>query len=166
MHIQTQRLTLRPLSLDDRQWILTLNRDPLWLKYIGCKNIFTLDDACDYIVQTHAQQQEWGYGLQAIECNKTHQPLGVCGLFNRFAFRYPDLGFALLPEGRGAGICKEACEGVIKWATEQGYEFLTAMTHPENSASQHVLERLGFKPRGYYYDKAFPGQTLFWLNLT
>lgn len=165
MNIQTTRLQLRPLDFNDSGWVLALNRDPMWLKYIGCKGILTLDDARDYIAQTHAQQQEWGYGLLAIECKKTQQPLGVCGLFNRFAFSCPDLGFALLPEGRGKGVCLEACSGVVGWAKRQGFEFLTAMTHPENKASQHVLQRLGFNRRGHYYDKAFPGQTLFWLNL-
>ena len=86
MNIVTPRLRLRPLSLDDKHWILTLNRDPLWLKFIGCKSIFTLQDACDYIARTNAQRDEWGYGLCAVECQSTGNPLGVCGLFNRFSF--------------------------------------------------------------------------------
>ena len=164
MNIVTPRLRLRPLSLDDKHWILTLTRDPLWLKFIGCKSIFTLQDACDYIARTNAQRDEWGYGLCAVECQSTGNPLGVCGLFNRFSFRCPDLGFALLPEGRGKGVANEACQGVMAWAKQQGFDFLTAMTHPHNVASQQLLVGLGFHKHGFYADKGFDVQHLYWLK--
>lgn len=158
-------IALRPLTFDDKQWVLALQQDPLWLKYIGSKNVNTLDNACDYIGRTNAQREEWGYGLLAVEATDTKQPLGVCGLFNRFAFECPDLGFAMLPEARGRGICYAACQCVIAWSASEGYRFLTAMTHPENMASQKLLRRLGFKKLGFYFDKTFPKQHLFKLDL-
>lgn len=164
-NLYSERLCLRPLTLADQHWVLALQQDALWLKYIGSKGVNTLQDACDYIENTNAQRQEWGYGLWAVEDKHTAQPLGVCGLFNRFAFQCPDLGFAMLPESRGKGICQEACHAVITWAKAQNYTFLTAMTHPENSASQCVLQRVGFTKQGVFFDKAFSGQTLFWLSL-
>ncbi|GFD67568.1 GNAT family N-acetyltransferase [Alteromonas sp. KUL106] len=161
----TDRITLRPLTFDDQHWILALQQDALWLKYIGSKNVNTLEDACDYIAKTNAQRKEWRYGLLAVELSETGQPLGVCGLFNRFSFECPDLGFAMLPHARRSGLCFEACQCVINWSASQGYRFLTAMTHPENTASQNLLLRLGFKKQGLYFDKAFPGQHLFRLEL-
>ena len=159
------KITLRPLTFDDKHWVLALQQDPLWLRYIGSKNVETVDDACDYIGKTNAQREEWGYGLLAVELTETKQPLGVCGLFNRFAFECPDLGFAMLPEARGKGICYEACQCVIAWSASKGYRFLTAMTHPENMASQKLLQRLGFNKQGFYFDKTFPKQHLFRLEL-
>ena len=163
--LTSDRITLRPLTFDDQHWVLALQQDELWLKYIGSKNVNTLDDACDYIGKTNAQREEWGYGLLAVELNDTKQPLGVCGLFNRFAFECPDLGFAMLPEARGSGLCHEACKKVIAWATAEGYGFLTAMTHSDNKASQKLLHRLGFKKQGLYFDKTFPKQHLFRVEL-
>ena len=161
----TDRITLRPLTFDDQHWVLALQQDALWLKYIGSKNVNSLDDACDYIGKTNAQREEWGYGLLAVEDNDARRPLGVCGLFNRFSFECPDLGFAMLPYARGKGVCLEACERVIAWSALKGYSFLTAMTHPENRASQNLLLRLGFEKQGLYFDKAFPGQHLYRLTL-
>lgn len=163
--LYTERLHLRPLNLADKHWILSLQQDEQWQKFIGSRGVNSIDDACDYIENTNAQRQEWGYGLLAVEDRETGLPQGVCGLFNRFAFSYPDLGFALLPQARGKGLCVEACGAVIDWSRSQGYEFLTAMTHPQNSASQHVLERVGFTRHGIYFDKTFPEQTLYWLSL-
>ncbi len=164
--LTNDRITLRPLTYDDKHWILALQQDALWLKYIGSKNVNNVDDACDYIGKTNAQREEWGYGLLAVELSETKQPLGVCGLFNRFAFECPDLGFAMLPEARRNGVCFEACQCVIAWSASQGYRFLTAMTHPENMASQKLLMRLGFEKQGLYFDKAFPGQHLYRLELS
>jgi len=39
------------------------------------------------------------------------------------------------------------------------------MTHPENMASQKLLQRLGFNKQGFYFDKTFPKQHLFRLEL-
>ncbi|WP_394223693.1 GNAT family N-acetyltransferase [Alteromonas gracilis] len=161
----TQRISLRPLTYDDQHWVLALQQDALWKKFIGSRNVNSLEDACDYISRTNAQREEWGYGLLAVELKETKQPLGVCGLFNRFAFVYPDLGFAMLPEARGKGVCLEACQCVINWSAARGYRFLTAMTHPENVASQNLLSRLGFEKQGLYFDKAFPGQHLYRLEM-
>ncbi len=162
----THRITLRPLTIADQNWVLALQQDALWLKYIGSRNVNNLDDACDYIGKTNAQREEWGYGLLAVELTETKKPLGVCGLFNRFAFAFPDLGFAMLPEARRSGLCLEACQCVIDWSVSQGYRFLTAMTHPENTASQNLLLRLGFKKQGLYFDKGIPGQYLYRLEIT
>ncbi|MCB4437777.1 GNAT family N-acetyltransferase [Alteromonas sp. McT4-15] len=163
--LYSERLRLRLLDFEDKHWILRLQQDDLWLKFIGSRGVNSVDDACDYIERTNAQRAEWGYGLWAVEDKVSHQPIGVCGLFNRFAFSCPDLGFAMLPEARGKGLCREACTRVIQWAHEKGYHFLTAMTHPDNSASQRVLERVGFAKHGAYFDKTFSKQTLYWLDL-
>lgn len=161
----TQRLIMRPLALADKHWVLSLQQDAQWKKFIGSRGVNNVDDACDYIESTNAQRKEWGYGLLALEDKQTGLPLGVCGLFNRFAFTCPDLGFAMLPQARGKGLCVEACNAVIDWSKSQGYSFLTAMTHPDNVASQRVLEKVGFKRHGIYFDKTFPAQTLYWLDL-
>jgi len=51
------KITLRPLTFDDKHWVLALQQDPLWLRYIGSKNVHTVDDACDYIGKTNAQRE-------------------------------------------------------------------------------------------------------------
>ena len=164
--LMTPRNSLRPLTYSDQHWILALQQDALWQKFIGSRNVNSVEDACDYISKTNAQREEWGYGLLAVELNETKQPLGVCGLFNRFSFVCPDLGFAMLPEARGKGVCLEACQCVIDWSALKGYRFLTAMTHPENIPSQNLLSRLGFEKQGLYFDKAFPVQHLYRLEMS
>jgi len=166
MEIRTPRLLLTPLQFDDYEWVLTINQDPLWLQFIGDRGVSNAADAKEYIYRINTQLSEWGYGLLAVKCRKTHQALGLCGLINRYAFTCPDLGFALLPHARGQGIVFEAAHSVIEWArVNRHFPFITAMTHPENARSQHVLEQLGFQKQGTFFDKGLPGQHLYWQPL-
>ena len=47
--IETPRLILRRLTLDDAPFILELVNDPDWLRHIGDKNVRSLDDARAYL---------------------------------------------------------------------------------------------------------------------
>lgn len=166
MHFSTRRLTLCALASDDAPWLLTLNQDPLWLRFIGNRGVHAISDAHQYIARTKAHLDEWNYGLLAVKDAHSNTPLGLCGLINRFLFTCPDLGFALLPEARGRGIAREACNTVIEWARDElKFNYLTAMTHPENLKSQQVLASLMFEKRGKLCVDADGPQSFFRLNL-
>ena len=47
--LETERLILRRLTVDDAPFILELLNDPAWLRFIGDKGVRTLDDARDYL---------------------------------------------------------------------------------------------------------------------
>ena len=47
--LETERLVLRPLTLDDAPFVLELLNDPDWLRFIGDKGVRTLEDARHYI---------------------------------------------------------------------------------------------------------------------
>ena len=50
MLLQTERLTIRHLTLDDAAFILQLLNEPSFLRFIGDRDVRTLDDAGRYIV--------------------------------------------------------------------------------------------------------------------
>lgn len=164
MLLLTERLALTPLTHADKRWVVEMHQDPLWKQFIGNRGVTNVDDAIDYIDRVNAQLAEWGYGLLAVRNRKTNVPYGVCGLINRFTFRCPDLGFALLPSARKQGIAFEASKAVVDWVDmDEKMDFITASTHVENNRSQHLLKQLGFQKRGpYFIDKSSPVQTLFW----
>ncbi|MDO6537266.1 GNAT family N-acetyltransferase [Alteromonas stellipolaris] len=166
MLLLTERLELSPLTQADKLWIVEMHQDSLWKQFIGNRGVASVEDAADYIDRVNAQLNEWGYGVLAIRNKKTNTPYGVCGLINRFIFSCPDLGFALLPIARKQGIALEAAKAVMDWVEmEEEMHFITASTHPENTRSQHLLQKLGFEKRGpYFIDKSTPVQTLFLRN--
>jgi ribosomal-protein-alanine N-acetyltransferase len=57
-----------------------------------------------------------------------------------------ELGFHLRPEYWGQGLAEEAARAVIGWAFETlGVRSLFAGHHPANTASEHLLRKLGFR---------------------
>jgi len=60
-----------------------------------------------------------------------------------------EIGYALVPAARGAGLASEAIGLLVDWAREQrGVHAVTARVDPGNDASRRVLVRLGFEPDG------------------
>jgi hypothetical protein len=48
--LETERLILRHLSLDDSEFVLALLNEPSFLHFIGDKGVRTLEDARQYII--------------------------------------------------------------------------------------------------------------------
>lgn len=69
------------------------------------------------------------------------------GLVDPFGFA--ELGYALLPEGRGRGYATRAVRLAADWVFDElGVGRLQARTSLRNTASERVLERAGFQPEG------------------
>ena len=49
-NIETERLILKPTSSDDAEFIYELLNSPKWLKFIGDRNIKTIEDAASTVV--------------------------------------------------------------------------------------------------------------------
>ena len=49
--IETQRLELNPVQSNDAEFIYALQNSPKWLKYIGDRNINSVDIARNYILE-------------------------------------------------------------------------------------------------------------------
>ncbi|RDV28010.1 N-acetyltransferase [Alteromonas aestuariivivens] len=158
----TERLSIRVPRLEDAEWLLELNNDPLWVQFCGNWGVHSLDDAAEYASNCRKHTEYYGHGLWVVEHKQSAAPVGVCGLLTRGIFIHPDLGYGLLKPYRGQGIAKEAAMGVIDWARHSGkFTHLTAMAHVDNYASQSLLARLGFEREGKIFLKNVFDQYLF-----
>lgn len=60
-----------------------------------------------------------------------------------------EIGYGMNKEYEGRGFMTEAVSAVVRWASEQpGVTSVEAETEPDNAASQRVLEKAGFVPKG------------------
>lgn len=143
----TERLRLRPLSVDDAAFVLELANDPDFLAHIGDKHLRSLADARRYLREGAWVRQEFpGHGMLAVEPRAGGTPLGVCGLLHRPNLELTDVGFAFLAEARGHGFATEAARAVVRHGHEAlGLERVHGIVSPANRASARVLEKLGMK---------------------
>lgn len=144
--LETERLALRELTIEDAAFIFALVNDPAWLRYIGDRGVRTLEDAQRYIMNgPQASYAQHGFGLYLTEQKASGTPLGICGLLKRATLADVDLGFAFLPQFRGRGFAFEAAHATLTYAKDQhGLRRVVAITSPENERSITVLEKLGF----------------------
>jgi RimJ/RimL family protein N-acetyltransferase len=89
-----------------------------------------------------------GRGAAFAICDVGGECLGLATVEKRDAGRV-ELGYWLLPEGRGQGRATRALRLVSRWALSQpDVARLELATSPENTASQRVAERSGFRREG------------------
>ncbi|HPH21351.1 MAG TPA: GNAT family N-acetyltransferase [Haliscomenobacter sp.] len=145
--LQTDRLILRTLTLDDAAFIVELVNSPGWIKYIGYRNINTIEDACNYLnngpLKSYADN---GFGLWAIVLKNEGMPIGMCGLIKRDGLEDADLGYAVLPAYEGQGYVTEAAKAVLHYIFDiLKIKRVLAITNVDNVASIRVLEKIGFQ---------------------
>jgi len=147
---ETDRLTLRWLTVEDAGMILELLNDPDWLRYIGDRGVKTLEDAQGYILTgTVDMYNRLGFGLYLAERKPDGEPMGLCGLVKRDFLEDVDLGFAFLPAFRTQGYAREAAAAVMEYARDTlGLRRLVAITSLDNERSGRLLEKLGFRSEG------------------
>jgi [ribosomal protein S5]-alanine N-acetyltransferase len=144
--LETDRLILRRLTVEDDAFILELVNDPLWLRFIGDRGVRTLEDARHYILKGPvAMYERVGFGLYLVERKSDGSSLGICGLIKRDALDDVDLGFAFLPEFRAQGYAYESAAAVLAYGQSVFHlKRIVAITSPDNDRSIQLLEKLGF----------------------
>lgn len=145
--LETDRLLLGPLTLEDAGFILELVNEPAWLRFIGERGIKTVQAAQNYILAGPMESyQRFGFGLYKVELKADGSPLGICGLIKREALPDVDLGFAFLQKYWGQGYATEAAAAVLTFAQQAlRLQRIVAITNPDNGRSIRVLEHLGLR---------------------
>jgi RimJ/RimL family protein N-acetyltransferase len=145
--IETDRLRVRTLSVDDAEFILRLLNEPSFIQNIGDRGVRTPDDARAYVLKGPiASYEKFGFGLWMVETKSEAVPIGICGLLKRDVLEDVDIGYALLSEFWSQGYALESASAVISYAREKlGLKRVVAVTNADNQSSIRLLEKMGFK---------------------
>ena len=145
--LETDRLVLRHLETDDAAFILELLNEPSFIQNIGDRNVRTLQEAREYIVNGPRKSYERnGFGLYLIVLKETRESIGICGLIRRDGLEDVDIGYALLPTFWSKGYAVEAARAVKDYARDAiGLKRIVAIVDPANESSIRVLEKLELK---------------------
>ena len=139
--IETDRLQLRRIEIDDAPFLFRLMNSPGWLTFIGDRNISGLDAARAYIVKMNKKKHHY-YHL--FEKRDSLKPVGVLTLLKRDGETHHDIGFALLPEFEGQGFALEASKAYLKQIKNLGmHKQILAITLAHNKRSIGLLMKLG-----------------------
>ncbi len=147
--LETDRLFLKPMSIDEADFILELYNSPNFIRFIGDRNIKSIQDAEQYILSKFLPQFErLGYGNFLIQLKSTGQKIGGVGIFEREGLEVQDIGFSFLPEFEGKGYGFEASKKLLEMSFSAfGLKKISAITSQENRASRKLIKKLGFTYR-------------------
>jgi RimJ/RimL family protein N-acetyltransferase len=147
---ETERLILKPTTEEDAEFIFELFNTPKWIKYVGDRNIRTVEDARGYIrTKMLSQRKRLGYSNYSVIRKADKCKIGLCGLFDRDGVDGIDIGFAILPEYEKKGYAFESANKLKNVAfNEFGLKEINAITVKDNLSSQKLLNRLGLKLSG------------------
>ncbi len=165
--LTTERLLLRPFTLDGVGDVLEYTNDPEWARYQV--NIpphpYTRKDA-EALVAMFSDPSNWETGhpglpssgsgaglLQIFAIVFEGKVIGEIALNQRDEDRQnerSELAYSLSRQHWGKGLMTEAARAVVSWAF-QTYSFnrMFATCDPRNVGSYRVLEKLGMKREGW-----------------
>ena len=143
--LETERLHLRRVTLDDAQFMLEIWNDPAFVRNVGDRGVRTVEQAHEAMRSGALKlYADHGYGPYAMVLKSDGRRIGICGLFKRDSLDHPDIGFSVLPDFCGQGYAGEAAFAVLAHARDDlGIPTLTAIVSPGNAPSIGLIEKLG-----------------------
>jgi len=163
LELTTERLSLKPLAPDDLDLCIELFTDPVVTQYA---NGVSSESEIRKDMPNYTKRGGNGcVGIWCISNNTTGEKLGDIALLpipieeddTDFGLVIPgkmpkgdiEIGYFLKPSAWGQGYATEACRRILQFAFEDSpIEYVIATFEEENTASKHVLEKVGFTDHG------------------
>ena len=137
-------MIIKPTLEQDAELIYQLMNTPKFIKHVGDRQLYSVEDAEKYIQDKMLPQlHSLGYSNYSLINKKNGAKIGICGLYDREGLDGIDIGFGILPEYEGLGYAFESSSRIIKAGFEElEIQDIKAITNKENISSQRLLFKL------------------------
>ncbi|MBV8074157.1 MAG: GNAT family N-acetyltransferase [Candidatus Eremiobacteraeota bacterium] len=146
--IDSERLVLRPLSVDDAEALFAMYVDPDVMQYMSGPYTGTLNQLRERLATRIAEHEDDGFGLYATELRETGELIGRCGhlRWTIEGMKEIEVGYLIARAHWGKGYATEAARALLEDGFGRfGVPHLISLIHPENVASQRVAEHNGLQ---------------------
>ena len=142
MYLETERLVINNLNLNDHQFLTDLDSDPVVRKFIDGK-VKTIGETRQYLSENIDGYLRHGFGRYAVRVKESLKPIGICGfLMENYGV---DFGYRFIQSAWGQGIAQEAGNSVVRYGVDQlKLKKIVGIVLPDNIASEKVLISCGF----------------------
>ena len=150
--IETERLLLRPKTLDDLDAMHAVHSDPEVAAWLG--GALDREQTRERLIRHMAHQREHGFSVWAIIERSSGEVVGHGGLQHLDGGPEIEVGWALRSDRWGRGYATEAGRASLAYGFDTlGLDEIVAVTLPQNVRSRRVMEKLGmtYVGRAVYY---------------
>lgn len=150
----TSRLVLRAFTEKDVEPLHQILGERGTLRYFPNPDPPTREKVERLISGQLKHWEEYGYGWWAVEPRSKNGLIGWSGLQFLPETEEVEVGYLLSKAFWGKGLATEAAQVCVQYGFENfPFESIVAIVHPENIASQRVIEKLGmsFIDRSHYF---------------
>lgn len=145
--LETERLILRPHTLDDVEPSYQMNLDEEVSRYTGDRGVQSREEIHRRIKEdVLGDYAKYGFGRFAVMLKSENIFIGFSGLKYLPDLDEVDLGYRLVRDYWGKGYATESAQASLDFGFNQlGLERIIALALPENEASIHIMDKLGFE---------------------
>ncbi len=145
--IETSRLTLRYITIRDREALIPILGDAEVMQYsiIGVHN---RQQIRQFIEQRLLSYLEPGFGLYALVHQQSNELIGYCGFFIQSINQQQEveIGYRLAKKYWGQGLATEAAQAVLKYGQQKfNFQRFVCLIAPQNIRSIRVAKKLGME---------------------
>lgn len=153
--IETQRLILRPVTLDDTQDFFEMDSNPKVHIYLGNKPVTSYEQSEEMVQNILNQYKNFGIGRLAMIKKNTNEFVGWSGLKYerevRKEFNYYDLGYRLKEQFWGIGYATEAALASLDYGfNDLKLDKICAAAEHHHVASNRILQNIGMQLYGSF----------------
>lgn len=141
--IETARLRMRPLRLDDLDAIHGIWVDPGVRKYLWDDEVIPRGTAESVLVQSTERFESRGFGIWAMIHRERGALIGFCGFWQFDGEHGFEILYGLARPYWGMGLATEAARAAIRYGFEAGLDRVVASADTENAASLRVMQKAG-----------------------
>jgi len=152
--LQTERLFLRKMNMDDYEALYAVLADPKIMQHYP----YSFDEARvrNWIERNMNRYTENGFGLWAVCLKETGEMIGDCGLTlqNIDGQMLPEIGYHIRRDQQQKGYAKEAAKAVLDWALKStDYPAFYSYCKYTNVPSYKTAEAIGM-----HFEKEYPDE--------
>ena len=145
--LETERLTLRALELNDAKAIFGLRTNKEVNTFITRTRLNNLSETRAFIDRISNSIANNTGVFWVLESKDTAELIGTVGLRNfEIEEDYAEIGYDMHPDFQEDGYMSEAFKAILNFAAKQmELKFVEAFTHKDNNASMALLEKFNFE---------------------
>lgn len=142
--LETERLILRPLTVDDAESVFKWNSDPRVTKYMSYSTYTDISQTIEWIKSTYDDENEWTWAFVLKDENKVIGSGGI-GPSDKMQ-SYWGIGYNIHYDYWHKGYCTEAMKAIIDFAHNTLDVNKICSCHAvDNPRSGKVMEKCGLK---------------------